>query len=168
MEKTSWKTLAEWKHLSSSSILKDDTVVTIKQIKKEEIVSDNGRKDRVIVCYFTDSDLPMVLNKTNCRIIEKMYGTDKIEDWIGKQIVVYKTTTKMKGETVECLRIRDYLPKPAAKIICECGCGAEITAANNMTAEEVSQYTKNKYGKKLTAKCAAKIAAEGKKDDDIK
>ena len=36
----------------------------------------------------------------------------QIEDWAGKPITLYASTTKLAGETVECLRIR---PKVVVK-----------------------------------------------------
>ena len=52
----------------------------------------------------------MVLNKTNAGIIAKLYGTDT-DAWVGKKIVIYATTCKAFGETVECVRVK----APAAK-----------------------------------------------------
>ena len=137
---TSWKTLVDWKNLSSSSLIYDEKILTIKSIKKEEIVSNNGKKEIVPVCRFTDSDLPMVLNKTNLRTLENMFETDKIEDWYGKKVMVYvKSGIKFGKDLVKGLRI-----KPLPKRICEV-CGKAIT-------EEIYQGSIKKYG---TAFCSA-------------
>jgi hypothetical protein len=44
-------------------------------------------------------------------MMHKVIGSPFIEDWKGKTITVYATTTKVAGEEVECLRVRPTLPK---------------------------------------------------------
>jgi hypothetical protein len=51
------------------------------------------------------------LNRTNCKTIAAIYKTPYIEQWKGKKITLYITTTKLKGEDVECLRIRNTAPQ---------------------------------------------------------
>lgn len=158
---THWKALANYDYLGAYSLKNgEDKIVTIKEIKQELVTGNGGRKDNCIVAYFTDADKPMILNKTNCKTIQKIYGTPLIEEWVGKKIVLFASTTSLAGETVECLRIRPYPPaadKPAPK--CE-ECGADITGVGKMTAEATAVYTKKKYGAKLCAKCATQRAKE--------
>ena len=64
----------------------------------------------------------MIMNKTNCKIIEKIYGTPYIEDWIGKKIQIYvQKGVKAFGEIVDALRIREQIPggKSVEKILAE-------------------------------------------------
>ena len=44
-----------------------------------------------------------------------MYDTPYIEDWADKAIQIFATTTKLKGEQVECLRIRPRIPQVGKK-----------------------------------------------------
>lgn len=157
MTKTSWKSLVDWKNLSSSSMVEEETTLTIKSIQKEEIVSNNGKKEIVAVCRFADSDLPMVLNKTNMRTLESMFMTDKIEDWYGKKIVVYvQQGIKFGKELVSGLRI-----KPVPKRLCSV-CGKVIT-------QEMHDKTTKHYGAALCSKkCgikAGKITEEPPQTD---
>ena len=158
---THWKQLANYDYLGAYSLENGkDKTVTIKKIVKELVTGHAGRKENCIVAYFSDEEKPMILNKTNCKTIQKIYGTPLIEEWIGKKITLYASTTSLAGETVECLRIRPYPPaadKPAPK--CE-ECGADITGVGKMTAEATAIYTEKKYGAKLCAKCATQRAAE--------
>ena len=48
---------------------------------------------------------PLVLNKTNAESIAAIHGT-AAREWVGKQIVLFETTTECKGNTVNCIRIR--------------------------------------------------------------
>ena len=158
---THWKQLANYDYLGAYSLENGkDKTVTIKKIAQELVTGNAGRKENCIVAYFSDEEKPMILNKTNCKTIQKIYGTPLIEEWIGKKITLYASTTTLAGETVECLRIRPYPPvadKPAPK--CE-ECGADITSFGKMTAEATAIYTERKYGAKLCAKCATRRAAE--------
>jgi len=146
MTKTSWKTLVDWKNLSSSSLVFDERILTIKSIKKEEIISNVGKKEIVAVCRFADSELPMVLNKTNMRKLEDIFETDKIEDWYGKKIMIYvKSGIKFGKELVKGLRI-----KPVPQRVCQV-CKKEIT-------EEIYQASIKKYGIAFcSAECKEKV-----------
>ena len=158
---THWKQLANYDYLGAYSLENGkDKTVTIKKIVKELVTGNAGRKENCIVAYFSDEEKPMILNKTNCKTIQKIYGTPMIEEWVGKKIVLFASTTTLAGETVECLRIRPYPPvadKPAPKCT-DCGC--DITGVGKMTAEATAIYTEKKYGAKLCAKCATRRAAE--------
>ena len=158
---THWKNLANYDYLGAYSLKNGkDKIVTIKEIKQELVTGNGGRKENCIVAHFSDEEKPMILNKTNCKTIQKVYSTPLIEEWVGKKIVLFASTTSLAGETVECLRIRPYPPvadKPAPK--CE-ECGADITGVGKMTAEATAIYTEKKYGAKLCAKCATQRAKE--------
>lgn len=47
----------------------------------------------------------MPLNKTNGKVLAKAFGDDS-RDWVGHDIVIYKSTTEFQGDIVPCLRIR--------------------------------------------------------------
>lgn len=145
MEKTSWKTLVDWQSLSSSSMAEEEKTLTIKSIDREEIVSNNGRKEVVPVCRFHEDVPPMALNKTNMRTMESITGSDKIEDWYGKKIVVYvQKNIKFGKDLVSGLRI-----KPVPKRLCSV-CGSVID-------EQTYQGSMQKYGKALcSAQCKEK------------
>lgn len=147
MEKTSWKTLVDWQSLSSSSMAEEEKTLTIKSIDREEIVSNNGRKEVVPVCRFHEDVPPMALNKTNMRTMESITGSDKIEDWYGKKIVVYvQKNIKFGKDLVSGLRI-----KPIPKRLCSV-CG------NVITNEEIYQKTMSAYGKAICSKeCKEKV-----------
>ena len=140
MTKTSWKTLVDWQSLSSSSMAERERILTIKSIGREEIVSNNGRKEVVPVCRFEEDVPPMALNKTNMRNMEAMTGSDKIEDWYGKKVVVYiQNNIKFGKDLVSGLRI-----KPVPKRLCDV-CGKLID-------EKIFQGSIQKYGKAVCSK----------------
>lgn len=55
---------------------------------------------------------PLVLNTTNAHLIASFLG-DKPSQWPGKEIVLYQDTTKLRGETVACIRVRAPKKQPA-------------------------------------------------------
>ena len=115
--KTHWKKLHNPDYFGSWCIPEgEDLIVTIKQIKVEQITGEGGRVEQLSVCYFQEKQKPLILNVTNSKQIQSIYGTPYIEDWVGKQIQLFKSTTKMKGEVVDCVRVRPLLvskQKPA-------------------------------------------------------
>lgn len=110
---THWKRFCNPDYLGAYSLDPDkDIVATIDVVTRENVMGEGGRQEECTVARFKERDIkPMVLNKTNCKTITKVYGTPFIENWAGKPIQIYATTTKLKGEQVECLRIRPQAPK---------------------------------------------------------
>lgn len=95
----------------------EGVVMVITKVQIEELKSQRGT-DHKPVAYFKspkgkEMKKGMVLNKTNCKAIAAMYGTNA-DDWVGKAVEVYATTCQAGGgETVECLRIRSRVPQMA-------------------------------------------------------
>jgi hypothetical protein len=110
-EKTHWKKNFNYDYMGAYSLPDGkDVVVTIKELKKEKVKGAKGKKEDCVVCYFIDSDKPMILNKTNCRTIEKLYGTPFVEDWGGKKIQLYSAKVDAFGDVTDALRVRDFKP----------------------------------------------------------
>jgi hypothetical protein len=91
--------------------LKGDTVVTIAKVEGKELTSQRGKNKKPVI-YFSNTEKAFVCNKTNGKAIAGMYG-NKTEDWVGKKITLYPTTTSAGGETVDCIRVRPTIPNGA-------------------------------------------------------
>jgi hypothetical protein len=103
--KTHWKRLQNPDYIGAYSLDEgQDLTVTIDYVVREQITGTGGKKEECTVAHLVKNK-PMILNATNSKTIAKLYGP-YIEDWAGQQITLYATTTKMGGDTVECLRIR--------------------------------------------------------------
>jgi len=110
---THWKVQFNYEYMGSYSLSDGkDVIMTIKQTKKEQVIGTNGKKEDCFVCYFEESDKPMILNRTNCKTIEKIYKQPYIEDWPGLRVVIGIDKVNAFGETVEALRIRAIKPEP--------------------------------------------------------
>ncbi len=62
--------------------------------------------------FFIDKQKSLILNKTNAGTIEAAYG-EETENWHGKYIVLFATTTAFRGQQVACIRVKAPLaPSP--------------------------------------------------------
>lgn len=156
VQKHHWKESLPGDYLGAYSLNGQDMVVTIQSAGPEIITGANGKKEECLVIHFRENILNMVCNRTNAKTITKVTGSAYVEDWVGKKITLYPTTTKFGGEVVECIRVRPTAPKQSAPIMCE-KCGQQIMAAGNMTAEQIAEYGVKKYGKKLCIKCGKEV-----------
>lgn len=91
-----------------------DVTVTIKKVIGGTLVGQGGKKNKKPVLFFEGKEKGLALNITNARSIKDIYGSFKSEDWIGKRITLYPTTTTFGSQTVDCIRIRPT--KPGAKV----------------------------------------------------
>ncbi len=115
--KTHWKKEFNYDYMGSYSLPDGkDVILTIKQTKKEQVTGSNGKKEECFVCYFHESDKPMILNRTNCKTISKVAGSAFIEDWPGVRVQIGIDTVSAFGESVEALRIRNIKPQPAKPV----------------------------------------------------
>jgi hypothetical protein len=87
----------------------EERTLTIKETKKEEVANTNGGKELCFVAYFSESNKPMILNKTNCKTISKLYGPF-VENWVGKRITIKAEPVKAFGELVDALRVKNIKP----------------------------------------------------------
>jgi hypothetical protein len=109
--KTHWKRLINPDYIGAYALNPDeDMTVTIDYVQREQIVGADGKKEDATVAHLKGHK-PLILNVTNSKSIAKLYGPF-IEEWAGKQVTLYASTTKAFGEIVECLRIRPTVAKP--------------------------------------------------------
>lgn len=112
--KTHWKNMGNYDYLGAYSLegITDSITPTILKVEKERVTAQGGKAEDCVVVYFAEAEVdgviikPMVFNATNCKTIEKIYGP-YIEDWIGKPVTIFATTTTMGRDTVPCLRIKN-------------------------------------------------------------
>lgn len=88
-----------------------DVTVTISKVVGGTLVGQGGKKNKKPILFFRGKEKGLGLNITNARTIASMYGNSfRSEDWIGKRITLYATTTTFGSQTVECIRIRPTIP----------------------------------------------------------
>lgn len=115
MAQTHWKTNFSYKYTGAYELQPGETkILTIQKIGREEVMNTTGQKEMCTVAYFKESSKPMVLNKTNCKTIEKLYGP-YLEDWSGKRIIIESRKVKAFGDEVDALRVKKCIPEPEQK-----------------------------------------------------
>lgn len=90
-----------------------DVPVTIEKVQSEKLSLPGKRPSDCAVIYFVNAGKPLIANTTNLRTLRNKFGA-KVAEWHGKQIVLYPTTTKLRGNTVPCIRIREEAEEEAA------------------------------------------------------
>ncbi len=108
---THWKQEFNYDYLGSYSLLpNEEKILTIKETKKVKVKGADGKDQDCTVAFFIENEKPMILNKTNCKMIQKIYGTPYMEQWKGIRIVIVSSQVKAFGEIVEALRIKNVNP----------------------------------------------------------
>ena len=116
MKRTHWRKISNSNYLGSWDLEPNEKrIVTILAVAQEMLKANPQAEEQPCVVAEIKDSLPMVLNKTNLRAIEKALGSGIIEEWVGKQITIYSKKIKAFGETVDALRVEPVAPKPKAK-----------------------------------------------------
>jgi hypothetical protein len=126
---TDIESLFEHLFLKAGDLGGKDFTLTIEKVQRE-IANTKQGKEMAVIIYFKELKSKIVqlpdtvtgkmvdvamdpkklwCNKTNGRSIKALYGP--IEQWEGKRITIYPTTTRgAGGATVECIRVRNVAP----------------------------------------------------------
>lgn len=89
----------------NAELVEDTVCATINGITQEEFKKENGTSEMKWVLSFSDQDRGCVLNGERTEQLEDIHGFDT-DGWMGKQVELYKGTTKYAGKTVDCVAIR--------------------------------------------------------------
>jgi hypothetical protein len=108
---THWKKNFDYRFTGAYELQPNERkTVKIKSTSTEKVKDLQGKETDCFVAYFYgENQKPMVLNKTNCKTIEKLYGPD-IENWAGKEIVITSQKVKAFGDVVDALRVVPIKP----------------------------------------------------------
>lgn len=90
-----------------------EVTVTIEKCVAGKITGEKGRESKKPLLHFVGKQKKLAINKTNGKTIASLYGND-VENWAGKSIVLYPTTTTFGSETVECIRVKPVIPQQPA------------------------------------------------------
>ena len=67
-------------------------------------IAEDVGDDRKLVLAFSETDKPLVLNKTNAQTMAELHGPET-DGWASKQIKLVPATTQYQGKIVKCTRI---------------------------------------------------------------
>jgi len=100
------------KYLKAADLQGHAVAVVIDRVELGEVGQGDDKEQKWIM-YFEGKEKGLVLNKTNTNITAAAYGNDT-DDWAGKPLELYPTTTTFAGKVVDALRVRTEAPPPAA------------------------------------------------------
>lgn len=107
---THWKKLTNPNYLGSHDLQPgQEAKITIESVAKEQVKGADGKEEFCIVAKIKGTK-PLILNKTNCKIIARIHDTPYIEEWAGKQIIIYSAKVKAFGEIVDAIRVKAQKP----------------------------------------------------------
>jgi len=97
------------KWLKASDLKGREPAVCIAGYRLETI---GQSQDKKAVLYFQNIKKGLVLNKTNTERIAHCYGDD-MDDWVGKEVILYTDTVAFQGKQVEAIRVKGPKVAPA-------------------------------------------------------
>lgn len=158
-QKTPWKKLQNKDYLGEYDFLPgEEKTVTIDIITTAEVTGDGGKKSEKPIMRFREAVKPLIVNTTNFKRLQKLFGSKYIEDWVGKQITLYPDPDVTFGrEVVGGVRVKTELPRSAVCL----DCGAVISGSGKFTAAQIAAAAQKRFGRALCLECVeqAKEAA---------
>lgn len=97
-------------HLYAYDLEGRERTLEIERVVAGELTGEKNRKSKKPMISFIGERKKLAVNKTNGKIIAKLYGYDT-DRWVGQLITLYPTTTEFGGETVDCIRVRPNRPE---------------------------------------------------------
>lgn len=132
-----------------------DRTLTIASYGEEEMFDrDSGGKKRGMCVRFREESLPMVLNVTNAETIARVVGSDRMDDWVGRKVIVGQTKVRAFGKEALAIRVRDRKPDETT-YKCE-SCGAVIAAYAGKEPSELAAISRRATGRVLCVPCQRK------------
>lgn len=114
---TDYRSLYDKDYIGAWDLKDKDVTVTITKVIGGSLVGQGGRKSKKPIIYMRGTEKGFAVNATNGKTIAALYG-NHVEEWAGKRITLYKSTTRSPSGDgdVECIRVRPKAPpEPTAK-----------------------------------------------------
>ncbi len=114
-KKTHWRVYHPSDYIGSADLIEagvDKMDITIETVEYKEVKAQEGKKDNCVVAKLVGQK-PMILNVTNCKMMQKVSGSEFVEDWAGVTVTVSVEKVHAFGEWVDCLRIKPDKPTAA-------------------------------------------------------
>ena len=164
--KTPWKKLQNKDYLGECDFLPgEEKVVTIAAITTNEITGTGGEVSNKPIMKFSEPVKPLIVNTTNFKTMQKLFQSRYVEDWLGKQVILYgDPSVKFGREVVGGVRVKSVLPQKQADPDCS-ECGQVITGTDKFSAKQIATASQKKFGRALCLDCVeaekAKEATDG-------
>lgn len=91
-----------------------DITVTVDNVEMQEFKDPQSRREEQKPCMSFREDLkPLIVNKTNWRLIADSVGSDDSDDWVGHEITLFVMEVESFGDIVQAIRVRKPRAVPA-------------------------------------------------------
>ena len=130
-----------------------ERVVTITDIDFREAFDQKRNSKEQKQSLILKECKPMILNKTNAKMLRKLFGEDP-RSCVGKKIVLYVTEVKVGGKPTTGIRIKEY-----SEVKCE-ACGNTILPIRGRGVDALVEISKRNTGKVLCLACMKKVKEE--------
>lgn len=104
--------MVQSKYLKTADV-PDPVIVTVVKVGRVNLAKEDAAPEYKWAIKFSELPKPMVLNSTNIKIAEKVFGSDNTDDWAGKEIVLFTDeNVTFGGELVGGLRFKGKEKEP--------------------------------------------------------
>ena len=88
-------------------------LVTVQSCEQHNVAKEGADPEYKWCLTFAENDKPLVLNRTNIQLCERIFGSDDTDHWLHKKVVLYvDPNVSYGGNIVGGIRVR--APKPQA------------------------------------------------------
>lgn len=136
-----------------------EKIVTIKNIDFAECFDQKTNSKVQKQSLFFEECKPMVLNKTNAKMLKKLFSpnSDDPSLCVGHKVILYVVSVKVGGKMTTGIRIKEF-----SEIKCD-ECKETIVPYSGKTIAEIIDISNRNFNKCLCGKCMVK---KGKEKDD--
>lgn len=133
-----------------------EKVVTITNIDFAECYDEQKKAKVQKQTVFFKECKPLVLNKTNARMLKKLFSpnSDTPSDCVGHKVLLCVESIKAFGKTTDAIRIKEY-----SETKCE-ECGNVILPISGKSVDELIEISKRNCNKILCVACMKKFKEE--------
>ena len=107
---THWKKMTNPDYIGSWDFQPNQELkVVIETVTQENVKLFDGKQlkdESCVLVRFKGASKPMIINKTNLKIVTKVLDTPYIEQWVGKTITLYVAKVKAFGEMIDAVRVK--------------------------------------------------------------
>lgn len=100
---TDWDELYPGRFFKAGDLRGEHLELEISAVDLEMLESDKGARIKGTL-KFRNQEKGLALNKTNGSCLKAMFGRS-VQQWVGKRVVFFPTTTKLGPKTEPCIRI---------------------------------------------------------------
>lgn len=152
--KDNWIKIIDPNYINAEMIgpVGSEAVVTIEDIDEKEAFNPRTNKAEKVMALICPEFKPAMvrLNKTNRKMLFRLFGNKDPKECIGEKIVLYVENVSVGGNMTTGIRIKEY-----AGFKCE-ECGQTIKMAAGKQPSELVEISKRNTGRTLCLDCMRK------------